>query len=70
MPSAPLSNRALALVFPSSDTIQTEIQIERDLLFQTVSTVTLVAFSNWSVAKVLVVHEGRNITLTDDAAGE
>ena len=70
MPSVPLSNRALALVFPSSDTIQTGIQIEQDLLFQTVSTGTLVAFSNWSAAKVLVVHKGRNITLTDDAAGE
>jgi hypothetical protein len=70
MPSAPLSNRALASVFPSSDTIWTGIQIERDLLFQTVSTVTSVAFSDWSTAKVLVVHEGRNITLTDDAAGE
>jgi hypothetical protein len=70
MPSAPLSNRALASVFPSLDTIWTRIQIEQDLLFQTVSTITLVAFSDWSVAKVLVVHEGRNITLTDDAAGE
>jgi hypothetical protein len=70
MPLAPLSNRALALVFPSSDTIQTGIRIEQDLLFQTVSTITLVAFSDWSVAKVLVVYEGRNITLTDDAAGE
>jgi hypothetical protein len=46
MPLAPLSNRALALVFPSSDTIQTGIWIERDLLFQTVSTVTLLAFSD------------------------
>jgi len=70
MPSAPLSNRALASVFPSSDTIWTGIQIEQDLLFQTVSTIALVAFSDWSVAKVLVVHEGRNITLTDNAAGE
>jgi hypothetical protein len=70
MLSAPLSNRALASVFPSSDTIWTGIQIEQDLLFQTVSTVTLVAFSDWSTAKVLVVHEGRNITLTNDAAGE
>jgi hypothetical protein len=70
MPSAPLSNRAFASVFPSLDTIRTGIWIERDLLFQTVSTVTLVAFSDWSVAKVLVVHKGRNITLTDDAAGE
>jgi len=70
MPSAPLSNSALALVFPSLDMIRTGIQIERDLLFQTVSTVTLAAFSDWSTAKVLVVHEGRNITLTDDAAGE
>jgi hypothetical protein len=50
--------------------IQTGIWIEQDLLFQTVSTVTLVAFSDWSTAKVLVVHEGRNITLTDNAAGE
>jgi hypothetical protein len=70
MPSAPLSNRALASVFPSSDTIWTGIQIEQDLLFQTVSTIALVAFSDWSVAKVLVVHEGRNITLTDNAAAE
>ena len=70
MPLAPLSNRALALVFPSSDMIRTGILIEQDLLFQTVSTVTLVAFSDWSVAKVLVVHEGRNITLADNAAGE
>jgi len=70
MPSVPLSNRALASVFPSSDMIQTGIWIEQDLLFQTVSTVTLVAFSDWSTAKVLVVHEGRNITLTDNAAGE
>ena len=70
MPSAPLSNRALASVFPSSDTIWTGIWIERDLLFQTVSTVTLVAFSDWGMAKVLVVHEGRNITLADNAAGE
>jgi hypothetical protein len=45
MPSAPLSSRALALVFPPLDTIWTGIQIEQDLLFQTVSTVTLVAFS-------------------------
>jgi len=70
MPSAPLSSRALASVFPSSDTIWTGIQIEQDLLFQTISTVTLVAFSAWSAARVLVVHEGRNITLTDNAAGE
>jgi hypothetical protein len=70
MPLAPLSNRALALVFPSSDIIQTGIWIVRDLLFQTISTITSVAFSDWSAAKVLVVHEGRNITLTDDAAGE
>ena len=70
MPSAPLYNRALASVFPSLDMIRTGIQIEQDLLFQTISTVTLVAFSDWSAAKVLVVHEGRNITLTDDAAGE
>jgi hypothetical protein len=70
MPSVPLSNRALASVFPSSDMIQTGIQIERDLLFQTISTVTLVAFSAWSTAKVLVVYEERNITLTDNATGE
>jgi len=70
MPSAPLSNRALASVFSSSDMIQTEIRIERDLLFQVISTVTLVAFSAWSAARVLVVYEGRNITLSDDAAGE
>jgi len=70
MPSVPLSSRAFASVFPSSDTIRTGIQIEQDLLFQTISTVTLVAFSDWSVAKVLVVHEGRNMALTDDAAGE
>jgi hypothetical protein len=37
---------------------------------ETVSTVTLVAFSDWSIAKVLMVHEGRNITLTDNAAEE
>jgi hypothetical protein len=70
MPSAPLSNRALALVFPSLDTIWTRIRIEQDPLFQTVSTITLVAFSDWSTANVLVVHKGRNITLTNDAAGE
>jgi hypothetical protein len=70
MPSVPLSNRALASVFPSSDMIQTGIRIEQDLLFQTISTVTLVAFSAWSIAKVLVVHEGRSITLTADATGE
>jgi hypothetical protein len=70
MPSVPLSNRAFASIFPFSDTIQTGIQIERDLLFQTVSTVILVAFSNWSITKVLVVHKGRNITLTDDTAEE
>jgi hypothetical protein len=70
MPSAPLSNRALASVFPFSDMIWTGIRIERDLLFQTVSTVTLVAFSDWSIARVLVVHEGRDITLTDDATEE
>jgi len=70
MPSAPLSSKALASVFPSLDMIQTGIRIERDLLFQTVSTVTLVAFSAWSAARVLVVHEGRNITVTDNAAGE
>jgi len=70
MPLARLSNRDLASVFPSSDMIWTGIRIERDLLFQTISTVTLVAFSDWSVAKVLVVHEGRNITLTNNAAGE
>jgi hypothetical protein len=70
MPSVPLSNRVFASIFPSSDMIWTGIWIEQDLLFQTISTVTLVAFSDWSVAKVLVVHEGRNITLTDDMAGE
>jgi hypothetical protein len=70
MPSVPLSNRAFGSVFPSSDMIQTGIRIEQDLLFQTISTVTLVAFSDWSIANVLVVHEGRNITLTNDAAGE
>ena len=70
MPSAPLSNRALASVSPSSDTIWTGIRIERDLLFRAVSTVTLAAFSAWSAARVLVVHEGRNITLADNAAGE
>jgi len=70
MPLAPLSSKALALVFPSLDMIWTGIQIEQDLLFQTISTVTLVAFSTWSAARVLVVHERRNITITDDAAGE
>jgi hypothetical protein len=70
MPSAPLSSRALASVFPSSDTIQTGILIERDLIFRAISIVTLMAFSAWSAANVLVVYEGRNITLTDDAAGE
>jgi hypothetical protein len=70
MPSVPLSNTAFASVFSFLDTIWTGIRIEQDLLFQTVSTVTSVAFSDWSVAKVLVVYEGRNMTLTDNAAGE
>jgi hypothetical protein len=69
MPSAPLSKRALVSIF-SSDIIRTGIQIEQDLLFQTISNVTLAAFSNWRTARVLMVYKGRNITLSDNMAGE